>query len=109
MVLSASTTRIRVTPETLVARASDAEQKIDACVRQLQAIQQVVNRTANYWTGEAAQSCRSQYESGKSEMEEILRRLKTQPGTLLSIANIYRQTESQAQQQSAPLPGNVID
>lgn len=108
-VLSSGNTHIWVTPEVLISRAAEVTQKIDSMDRVLQSIQRKVNATKSYWTGEASDVCRRQYISEQEEISEIMKRLKNQPRTLLTIANVYKQTEEAAQNISVPLPGNIID
>lgn len=107
--LSGLNTSIRVTPEILKSRASDADQKIREMDRLLHDIQKKINGTGNYWIGEAGEACRKCYESRQNEVDEIMKRLKNQPKTLLTIANVYAEEEQQAVNESAPLPSNVID
>ena len=104
-----SNTKICVTTEILIARANDATRKIDIMENRLNSIERIVSSTKSYWVGEAGDACRRRYESELEVIQEIMKRLKGQPGTLLTIANVYQETEEEAVSVSRPLPENVID
>lgn len=106
---SDSNTGFRVTPEVLQKRAAAAAEKIDVIERQLMSIRRTVKGTGNYWIGEAGNGWREQYERQQDKTEELLRRLKEQPVTLLAIANRYSSVEVEVKEKSMPLPIDVID
>lgn len=102
-------TKLRVTPEVLVSRANDAQRDISAMDNTLKEIARILRGSKSYWIGEAGDVCRAKYEDQQSEVEDIMKKLKNQPKTLLSMANIYKETEAEAKNASAPLPSDVID
>lgn len=107
--LNSTNASIRVTPEQLIALSGDAQGRISEMERLLETIKRKVDGTKNYWIGDAGNTCRRQYEKQQDEVSEIVKRLKAQPKTLLTIANVYVETERQTVGISAPLPGDVID
>lgn len=100
---------IKVSTEELVRRANDASTKISRMDQCLQSIERTVNATRSYWVGEGAESCRQRYDNQTDEIEEVMRRLRNQPKTLLTIGNVYSEAEEQNRNRSAPLPTNPID
>ena len=107
--LNSGNTTIRVTPEQLRAIASEAAGSISELERILQSVKMKVDVTKRYWIGEGGDVCRAQYEKQQEEVSEIIKRLKTQPKTLLTIAGVYKEKEDLAVSISAPLPDNLID
>lgn len=107
-VLNSSNTRIRVTSDVLISRADTAVRQIQNMENRLQAIQRVVNATKSYWIGEAGDACRQKYESEQADIDELMKRLKGQPRTLLTIAGVYKNVEETAREMSVPLPDDVI-
>ena len=102
-------TKIRVTPDVLISRANDAQRDISAMDNTLKEISRILKGTRSYWVGEAGDTCRARYEEHQSEVEDIMKKLKNQPKTLLTMANVYKETETAAKNASAPLPSDVID
>ncbi|MCD7746718.1 MAG: WXG100 family type VII secretion target [Lachnospiraceae bacterium] len=106
--LNSSNTRIRVTPEVLKTRAGDAEERIGQMETALSEILRIVRGTSSYWTGEAADTCRQKYLEEQEQVDEILKRLKAQPKTLLTIANVYESKETEATGASSSLPSDAL-
>lgn len=106
--LNSSNTKIRVTPETLKSRASDAQTRIDQMDTALSEILRIVRGTSSYWTGEAANICRQKYLEEQEQVETVLKRFKGQPKTLLSIANVYIAGEKEATDASSLLPSDAL-
>ncbi|MCD8076176.1 MAG: WXG100 family type VII secretion target [Lachnospiraceae bacterium] len=107
-ILNSSNTTIRVSPDVLKSRASEAESKISQMNTALSGILQVVRSTSSYWTGEAADLCRKKYEEQQEQVETIMERMKIQPKTLLTIANVYQEGEEAATEASSQLPSDAL-
>ena len=107
--MDASNTTIKVTTEILSAKANDAAERINILERCLEDIRSTVENTKGYWIGEAGEKCRQQYEKQQDMVSEVLKRLKKQPQTLLSIAGVYSNTENTAREVSMILPGDALD
>ncbi len=100
---------LRVTPEILISRASDVTTAVDAMDKTMKEIGSIVKGTSSYWKSDAGNKCRADYEKNQEGIDVIINRLKGQPKTLLTMANLYRTTEQEAKAVSQSLPIDPVD
>ena len=99
---------IKVNSTVLNAKAqsvSGSIRNMENCFEQLETI---INRTSYYWIGEAGDMHRKIYNEQKSQIDEMMKRLKEHPVDLVTIAQTYESTESAVQSMAAEWPGDII-
>jgi WXG100 family type VII secretion target len=99
---------LKVTPEVLTRMAEDIEKQISDIQNQFSSIDTEVCKTRSYWEGDASEKHKAQYDSLKKEMDEAVKRLKSQPVNLLKMAGLYTETESQQKEVAQSLSADVI-
>lgn len=99
---------LKVKPEVLESKASEVEHYIKSLESEFDGIQDVVSKTTGYWTGIAGDKARSEFNSQKEDTQRIIRRFKEHPPELLSMAGIYKETESGNVQENKALEIDVI-
>ena len=99
---------IKVTPEELVAKASELHRKVRSIQEKFTALTSLIERTESYWIGEAGSFYREMYQDAIKEQEMVLKRLEEHPKDLLEIAQRYSNKELQLEQLANKLPGDVL-
>jgi uncharacterized protein YukE len=69
----------------------------------------IISRTATYWIGEAGDQHRKLYNDQKSNVEEMMARLKEHPRDLQTISQTYVAAEKAVAEDAEMLAGNVIE
>lgn len=100
--------RIKVTPETLQAKAGTVDGLIEKMTGQYEDLFRHVRSLSGYWKGEAADKCMKQCESDYRMVSEMMCRLREYPADLREMAGIYTEAEKAAVEISSPLPADVI-
>lgn len=99
---------IKVDPEVMRQKAISVKFQINKMERSFQSLETTVNKTKNYWIGEAADVHRDYFESAKPEIEKMFRRLKEHSRELNEMALVYSNVERDITQLSEDLPSDAI-
>ena len=99
---------LKVTPEILTAKADLVAAKLKKMQDTLDALEQTVARTKEYWIGEAGDLHRKMYEDEKEGIIEIMRRLNEHPIDLRTIAQTYMDTEAVITEIADSLPADIL-
>ncbi len=99
---------IRVTPAILVSASSDISRSTDRIKSALTEMSSMVQRTAGYWTGDAAGLHRALFEDQVPKMEEIVARFVGQADRLKQIAGNYNAVAQTTKAIVEELPSDVI-
>ncbi len=99
---------LKVKPEILKEKASSIENSIRDIENDLGEIGRVILGTKSYWEGEASEQHQKYYSAIKEDVPTVLKRLKEHPKDLLTMANLYDESEKANQQLANSLPGNII-
>ena len=97
-----------VEPDALRQKASMAEKKIQAMQTVFEEMETTVNRTNNYWIGEAGDAHREYFTSKKPDIEEMFKRLTEHVRELNQMASVYSNVEKEVTQLAQDLPADVI-
>lgn len=89
-------------------KAEAVQIKIQTMQNAFSELEATLNRTQNYWVGEAGDAHRSYFTEKKPEMEEIIRRLSGRVQALGRMASTYDTAEQEITEASANLPADVI-
>lgn len=100
--------RIKVDTAVLAGRADTAEKKINEVRERFERIQEVVNRSRNYWEGKASDAHRREYQEYRDEIAEILSRFQENVTDLRKIAGVYEESERAIETLAQDLPIDVI-
>lgn len=100
---------ILVKPEELERKADDLSEKIRSTEHDFEKLMNIVENTQHYWIGDAGDLNRQLFRNEKSEIEEILNRLKEYPDDLKKIAGIYRDTENKVNEENSQVPTQLIE
>lgn len=99
---------LKVTPDVLTRMADDIEKQIQDVENQFNSIETDIDRTRSYWEGDASDTHKAQYDSLKEEINESVKRLKSNPKNLMQMAGLYSQTESELEAVAQSLQADVI-
>ena len=99
---------LKVTPEVLTRMAGDIEKQIQDISNQFNMIESDISQTRSYWEGEASDTHKSQYDSLKDDINEAVKRLRSNPVNLLQMAGLYTETETQMEAAAQSLSSDVI-
>lgn len=99
---------LKVDPELMRQQSFRVRSKINKMQRAFTALEATVNKTNNYWIGEAADSHREYFNSAKPEIEEVFKRLLEHAKELGDMAAVYSNVEKVVTQLSEDLPSDVI-
>lgn len=97
-----------VEPDALRQKASVAEKKIQAMQTVFEEMETTINRTSNYWIGEAGDAHREYFSSKKADIEEMFKRLAEHVRELNQMASVYSNVEKEVTQLAQDLPADVI-
>lgn len=99
---------LTVDPEVMRQKSVTTGNKINEMKKVFEALGVTVNKTNNYWIGEAGDAHREFFHSAKPEIEEIFLRLSEHTRELGEMAAVYSGTEHIATELSEDLPFDVI-
>ena len=99
---------IKVNSAVLNTKAQSVSNSIKNMANCFEQLETIINRTSFYWIGEAGDMHRKIYRDQKSQIDEMMKRLKEHPVDLVMIAQTYESTESAVQSMAAELPGDII-
>ena len=97
-----------VEPDALRQKASMAEKKIQTMKTVFEEMETAVNRTNNYWIGEAGDAHREYLMSKKPDIEEMFQRLTEHVRELNQMASVYSNVEKEVTELTQDLPADVI-
>lgn len=100
--------QLKVTPDVLKSKAQEITGQINHLSNDWKAMCNVILKTKSYWEGEASDYHRKAFDENKSDVDQILRRLKEHPKDLLVMAGVYTQAEAEAAKLAASLPDEII-
>lgn len=99
---------LTVEPDVMVAKANAVQGRIREMQASFNALENTVNKTKNYWIGEAGDVHRELYTKQKSNIDEIFKRLAEDVTDLHRMAAEYSSTERQVTAIAEDLPSDVI-
>ena len=99
---------IKVNSAVLNAKAQNVSNSIKNMSNCFDQLETIINRTSYYWIGEAGDMHRNIYKEQKSQIDEMMKRLKEHPADLITIARTYESAESEVQSMASELPGDII-
>ena len=99
---------IKTSTGALQEKAAGISKKIANIERAFNGIGSVVNSSCSYWDGSSGEAYRRYFREVQADMNEILGRLKKQPGNMLNMAGIYEKTEEQAVEKMDTLNNGLI-
>lgn len=94
---------LKVSPEVLRQTAEELEKEISRISREFDLIESDISLTRIWWEGEASEAHIAQYEGMREEIRETLARLQSSPVTLLQMAGLYSQTDSELEDLSGQM------
>ena len=100
--------QIKVKTEELVGKAGIVKDKVILMQRQIDDAEQLLNRTASYWLGDAGDKKRKEFKDKKKAADQVIRRLSEYPEDLLEMAGIYDQSEKTNVANHTTLPTDVL-
>ena len=99
---------LRVEPELIAAKAYNVKSKIGELQQAFEAMEQSVNKTRQYWIGEAGEAHRDYFERKKGQMEEMIRRWNEEVSDMFEISDTYEMAEKAILEAAQGLPADVI-
>lgn len=99
---------LKVDPEVLYQKSVTSGEKISQMKTVFEELETIVNKTTQYWLGEAADAHREFFNSTKPDIEEIFKRLSEHARELGEMAATYANVEREVAQLSEDLPSDVI-
>lgn len=99
---------LKVSPETLKAKASEVEGEIRTLQSHFETIQDIVSRTTGYWVGSGGDKARKEFSSQKESTDLVIKRFREHPTDLLTMAGIYEETERELAEENKQLTTDVI-
>jgi WXG100 family type VII secretion target len=100
--------QLKVAPDVLKGKAQEITQQVNSLSNDWKAMCNVILKSKSYWEGEASDYHRKTFDENKSDVEQILRRLKEHPKDLQVMAGIYTQAEADAAKLASSLPDEII-
>lgn len=95
-------------PDVMVSKASTVQVKIREMQAAFQELERTVNKTHQYWIGEAGDAHREFYNEQRDNIQEIFLRLSEDVTDLKEMAMVYSATEHEVKELSLDLPSDVI-
>lgn len=99
---------LKVDPEVMYQKSVTVGSKISQMKSSFEELEVTVNKTNQYWLGEAADAHREFFNSAKPEIEEIFKRLSEHARELGEMAATYSNVEREVTQIAEDLPSDVI-
>ncbi|WP_432627717.1 WXG100 family type VII secretion target [Brotaphodocola sp.] len=97
-----------VTPSALITTSGEFQN----CMNQVQTLtgnmMELVNGTASYWKGDAADAYRNKFHQLQDDIEKIHKMIQEHVDDLMDMARVYQDAENKSQQISASLSGSVL-
>ena len=99
---------LKVDPEVMRQKSVTVGNKIKQMKQAFDELEITVQKTNNYWIGEAADTHRDFFNASKPDIEEMLKRLLEHSRELAEMAATYSNVEREVTQLSEDLPSDVI-
>ena len=99
---------IKVTPEVLKDAAGDVRSFVGSLREIFESIENIVNRSANYWEGEGHNSHFESYNSRQDAVYTALDRFLENEKKKKKIAGVYIETEQKNAEEAEGLPVDII-
>ena len=99
---------LKVSPDVLVKKAESILKDVVVLKQALERIEQKIDGTRSYWTGEAGEQYRQIYNEQREEIRNIITRLEENPKRLMAIGDKYKDVDKEAVHTVDELMGNVI-
>lgn len=99
---------LEVKTELMYRQAEELREAVDDMRRQFQSIEDIMNKTRNYWIGAAGDVHRQRYDEQKDSIAVMLERLYEHPKELPEIAHYYEEAERGNTSEIEQLSSNVI-
>lgn len=99
---------LKVDPEVMRQKSVTVGDKINKMKNAFEDLEVTVNKTSNYWIGEAGDAHREYFNSAKPEIENMLKRLAEHSKELAEMAATYSTAEQEVTQLAEDLPFDVI-
>ena len=99
---------VKVSPEVLVTQAEEVRRLGKDMKNRFQTLQNTIERTREYWIGDAGELHRKLCDEQKDAIDRMLRRLLEHPDDLLAISENYRATERTNVESAAVLDTDII-
>ena len=99
---------LKVTPEQLLTKAETTRNNISNLTASFKRIGEIIEKTRNYWIGEAGDLHRKIYTDENEHIQEMFARLLEHPTDLEQIAKNYLNIEDEVENLALELPGDVI-
>lgn len=100
--------QLKVSPDVMKNQSQAIKGEIRKIELEWEKIEETIARSKYYWQGEASNIHQKAFNKVKTEVEEVIRRLKKHPANLLEMAGVYIEAENDAVQSAKALPEDVI-
>ncbi|NCB91977.1 MAG: hypothetical protein EOM40_05310 [Clostridia bacterium] len=101
--------QLKVSSSELIDKSHRADILIGEIQAEFDKFTEIIGGSSAYWTGEAADSYRTEYRQGEKHISEAVELLKGYPKRLMQMAGIYEEAEAKSDQVIESLPMDVID
>lgn len=85
--------RLLVTPEELEKQANITQNTINRMRNSFDSLEQLIQGSQSYWTGEASDAHRQAYQSLRGRVDEMFLRYQDHVSDLETVAGIHRENE----------------
>lgn len=99
---------LKVSTSVLKAKSQEILKQIKEIEKNWKLLYDCVDKSQNYWVGEASNQHRRSIADDKQDMEQVIKKLKEHPKDMLTMAGVYIETEKQATKIANALPKDVI-
>lgn len=99
----------KVSTDALREKAQEIQTQIASIESAWNQIADIVDRSRNYWAGDASEVHLAYRKDIEEDAEEVLQRLREHPTDLLTMAGVYEAAEQEAMALAAALPDDVIE
>lgn len=93
---------------TMTNQAAEVRRLANAAKVDFQAMKEIMEKTRNYWIGEAGDLHRKLYDDQKDDIDVMLRRILEHPTDLEQMAGIYTQAENTNVSTAQALPSDAL-
>lgn len=100
---------VKVQTEALSQKATEVKEQIRQIETDFEKLKKWIDGTANFWTGEAGEYHRNQYQSKVEQIEGILLNYREQVKDLEQMAGVYEVVEPGNEQIEESLPVSDLD
>ena len=98
---------IKVNSTVLNSKAQSVSNSIRSMANCFEQLETIINRTSYYWIGEAGDMHRKIYKEQRSQVDEMMKRLKEHPSDLLKIAGIMDNVVKEVEFMANSLPSAI--